>query len=1194
MSGPGAGRQRAVSQAYSNRTGRVGYSYTAPHEVAGTDDPSAPLRIVTHRSDNAGKRGRWDRTEWEAPSDSAGQPDAPATGQASSARSGPPTVEEPAAAPLLSPRIRHASGVGTFHFAPGTPLTVGQDGAGSGERDERSGIAYPAPVQINVTPVSAADPENTPEAGTENASEGGPGWSVSSWRPVGSPGMVRFASLYRDREWRRRSVALEFALAGVVSGVGAITESARDATFRMYERLAARHGEAAAARAFFPHDAVPADPAAALERLRTLPPGPLTLDELMTALTHAAYAGPGLPSELAEVLSRPVGRRARYAPGSAYRAVHDSRGFRRVGGERGPALRLLGAYAALGASRAELLAFRSVLMAWMIPADLQSLHEIFRASHLIGMGDAEERSVTMRDAAGLHNWAAEAAKGAGFRRLGPDDALFDQLTPPHRALYDERMRYDRRSTPSALDVPDDLESMVDSALAGLLPSVTRRSAVLQRWLRHYGPRGRQALDRLAPAHMTALHLYSGPDYRLMKAFLNGERLGSGMGRRMVRLSVWSVTRRAAAVDEADFLPMMLRKQPNLEDLFDEMRAVPDLGASSPQVSRLRTRLNAMADRLYAEMPLHIDMAIEALEILPPVNGDVWWGDRGVPGSLDEPPVDGPVYGRDTITMPFFRSTSLLHGQAHGFMTRSKRAPEGSHPGLVHVPGSTAREISPFVVFLSETEAVYPPGATFDITRRSVIGAPADRQRYEAMVAEEVTAPMGDASDRSIPSVRELGALMDLFHIGRAADTAEEAERPAPVLREIRAEDGRVIGVASFDDADWAVRRNRYARLDRATDYVSWERDAEGRPVATHRALPGGGAAGGTFFFASHGGAEGLALAEEGGGVRRDDGAYTGRLLKWVRGRGFRSVTVVACGPGDVPGSVEEARARAQRFADAAGLPVHLEVGRSAVSGGGQVHLLEDAEKRATGWVTAYPAGWPVPAAASAPAPDTGTPGTTATYPAPAQVNATPVSAADPQSAASDDGPGWSVSSWRPAGSPGRVRFARLYRDREWRRRSVAMEFVFAGYMGQIGAFTEIARDAVFRMYQELAARHGEAAAQRAFFPSAAVPANPAAALERLRTLPPGPLALDELMAALTHASYAGPGLPRELAEALSRPVGRRARYARAVRTVRCTTAVVCAGWAVRVVPRCGCCRPLPRSVRPLPSCSRSAARSSAG
>ncbi|MEK8143026.1 hypothetical protein NKH18_15115 [Streptomyces sp. M10(2022)] len=127
----------------------------------------------------------------------------------------------------------------------------------------------------------------------------------------------------------------------------------------------------------------------------------------MTALTYAAYAGPGLPGELAKTLSHPVGRRSRYVPGSAYRAVHDSRGFRRVGGEDGPALRLLRTYAALGASPAQLLTFRGALIAWTVPADLQSLHEILRASHLLGIGNAQERGAVLRDGAGLHNWVAE-------------------------------------------------------------------------------------------------------------------------------------------------------------------------------------------------------------------------------------------------------------------------------------------------------------------------------------------------------------------------------------------------------------------------------------------------------------------------------------------------------------------------------------------------------------------------------------------------------------------------------------------------------------------------------------------------------------------------------------------------------------------------------------------------------------------
>ncbi|MDW6059163.1 hypothetical protein SAZ11_15445 [Streptomyces sp. FXJ1.4098] len=332
-------------------------------------------------------------------------------------------------------------------------------------------------------------------------------------------------------------------------------------------------------------------------------------------------------------------------------------------------------FAALGASPAQLLAFRGALIGWLIPADVQSLHEILRASHLLGLGNAEERGAVLRDGAGLHNWVADSARSAGFHRFDPHG----HLIPPHRRLYGERMTYSADITPSELDLPGDLVRLTGAALTGNLPSGTRRERALHDWLREYGDAGMQALARLAPAHLTAIHLYSGPDYRLVKAYLNGERLGSGMGRRLLRSSVWSLTRQAVEMDAPAFLPMMLRNHPDLDELFDDMRAESDLDEPGSEVAELRERSDAMADWLYDQLPLHVDMMIEGLEILPPVGRDVWWGDRGVPGPLGGPPVDGPVYGRDTITMPFPRSTSLVRARAHEFMTWSKRPPRVRTP-----------------------------------------------------------------------------------------------------------------------------------------------------------------------------------------------------------------------------------------------------------------------------------------------------------------------------------------------------------------------------------------------------------------------------------------------------------------------------------------------------------------------------------
>ncbi|WP_202541861.1 hypothetical protein [Streptomyces sp. SID3915] len=1112
MSGFTAGGPERT-QAFSDRTGRNAFGYSGPLDVL-EDDPFDPLRITALREK---KLGEWRHTVWKArpaqTSSSGGVTTAPVTGPGAS----------DGAAPLWpTPAARHDSGVGTFHFA----------GPGTGEPGARSGLAHPSAARINATPVTPAGRGNAPEADTAdtpNASDGGPGWAVPSWRPAGSPGAVRFAAMYRDRAWRRLGTALELAYAEHLGRAAGPTESARDAVARTYGELAARHGEDAARRAFFAPDAAPGDPAAELERLLALPPGPLALDALMTALVYASYAGPGLPREVAEALSRPAGNRARYAPGSAYRDVHDSRGMRRVGGEHGPALRLLRAYAALGASPDRLLALRDALVAWAVPADLQSLHEILRASHRLGLGTAEERDLALRDGAGLHTWVADSVRASEAHRTGRD-GTDPRLVPPHRARYAARMTFGRDITGSKLDLPGGLVELVDAALAGTLPSDTDRSRALHAWLNRYGDVGRKALERLDPAHLTAVHLYSGADYRLMKAFLNGERFGAGMGRRLVRLNAWTMTRKMAEVGAADLLPATLRKQEGFSALFDAMWEVDDLQEATPEVARLRRRLDAMADAVYDELSLHVDMTIEALEILPPLNADVWWGDRGMPGALGEPPSDGPVYGRDTITMPFFRSTALARGEALGFMHRSKGVPGDAHRGLVHVARSTAREVNPFAVRPLETEALYPPGASFDVSTRTIVPGDSRTQPYESVEVREVT-PRQDVPGAT-GRTTEPGSPDELFGVPPLASATEGGPRPAPVLRPVHGQDGELIGVASFDDADWAERQEEYGRLDRATGFVSWERDGEGRPVATHQALPGGGTADGTFYFASHGGARGFALVTEDGGVRQDDGSYAGRLLRSASDRGFRSVTVLACGPGDVPRSEAEARARARRIANGSRLPTHLPVGRAAVSDG-LPHLLEDADGQPTEWVTEYPDGWTGP---RVPAPAAG--GRTAfAYPAPGRFNVTggTPDATPERTEAADaaEGATWAVSSWRPAGAPDTPRFTGFYRERAWRQASVDWEDSLAEALSDAPELAETAGLAVRGVYERLAERNGDERAARAFFAPDATPGDPVAELERLLDEPPGPEALDGLMRALVYAAYAGPGLPRPVEEALA-------------------------------------------------------------
>ncbi|MER6691047.1 lonely Cys domain-containing protein, partial [Streptomyces minutiscleroticus] len=968
--GPG----RNLPAAVATRTSRPTWAFTGvlhPDPAPAADGAApVPLHLLAPPDPDTGQHGRWGRAMPPVPTPvMLTEPLADEAGA-------PTLVSSPASASTSTVAPRPAAdATGTFHLGQAAPAhrapatrAVRPFGAPAAPPLQRV-PRYPAPEQINATPVGTdpvtADPSSalasfSLDDATAPAADEAP-WSVPSWRPAGTPGTVRFAAFYQDREWRRRSVQLEFTLAGLMSTHSGITEAARTAASRLYADLTERYGEERAQRAFLDPGIPYENPARALDRLLTLPPGVLALDELMAAYARAAHAGRELPADLAEALARPVGNRAKYAPGSAYRAVHDSRGLRRVGGERNVALRLLQTYAALGASPLELAAFRGALISWLIPADLASLHEILLASHLAGTAPnhARERTSALRDGAGLHLWADASVREARLLSLlPPGDPRAHHLIPPHQALYEARMRYSSRITPQRLSIPGDLLDLVDGALRDPYGLEGDRGQAMFDWLHRNGRPGMRALSELAPAHLTAVFLYSANDYRLMKAYLNGRRLGAGFSRHLVRINTWALMRRAAEANAVSMLPVTLRRLEGAHELYDDMFDVAnELGTRSEKVAELRRRAYAFADRLHDELPLHVDMATEALEVLPPVQQDVWWGDRGMPGPLDRPE-HGPVYGRDFIDVPFVRSTSLDRDQAFGFMARNKPGPADAHRGMVHVRRSTAREVTPFVAYVSEVEAIYPPGQHFRVDSRTVEplrSGPAPG--YEHITVHETASPYA-----SLPPVRLLGAPDDLLRITQPAPSGPWPSLPE--LREIRGEDGALIGVASFDDADWAVREPDYRRLAENNGFVAWERDADGRPVASHHSRPGD--AGTTFHFASHGGATGLALHTEDGGVRHDDGTSTGLALRPLLGPRFRSVTVLACGPAGAVADRTAARARARRLADATGLPVHLPVGRTAVSDG-VPHLLEDAEGRPTEWVTEYPGGR-APSAEAAPSP----------------------------------------------------------------------------------------------------------------------------------------------------------------------------------------------------------------------------------
>ncbi|MYV52429.1 hypothetical protein, partial [Streptomyces sp. SID3212] len=576
---------------------------------------------------------------------------------------------------------------------------------------------------------------------------------IPSWRITGAPDTPRFTGYYGNPYWRGKSLDFEFTLARLLAARPEVTTTVRETVGRAHRFLVERFGEEAATQAFFPPDdprwAAPGGP---LPQLLG-PDATATLPQLMEAYANAVFAhtGPATVSRALPGRIRHAGqplRRLNPAARASWQR-HDALGFRQVAGVNGPALWLLQGTQELGATPAELATFRTALIAWSVLEGVQSLHEVLRASHLVGMGGADERVATRRDAARTHGWARDHL--VDWQRI-PDTpeglAVRDRLRAPHVALYGDGVRFPRQAT-DGLAVPDDLLAMVDVLLSGAVPASPddERMEVAREWLSRYGEEGRAALLKLSPAHITALFIYSMSDYRLMKALLNGERFGQLASRWLVRSVAWTLVTRGVYVVWSpgsgpweSHVPLTLRTQPGFHEVLQGLVDLRDL-EPGPELSRLRRRLDAIADGLHGQLKAHIEMAVEALELLPPVRRTVWWGDRGVPGSLARPAANSPLYNGAVISVPFFRSTSTDSGAAIAFAVGRGSGPSHTHRGVFEIPGSLGKEIAMFSAFAGESEVLYPPGSYFLSQNRTIrtYDEGSTRHTYAYSVVAEATA-----------------------------------------------------------------------------------------------------------------------------------------------------------------------------------------------------------------------------------------------------------------------------------------------------------------------------------------------------------------------------------------------------------------------------------------------------------------------
>ncbi|MFJ4895824.1 hypothetical protein ACIP5U_38440 [Streptomyces sp. NPDC088788] len=563
---------------------------------------------------------------------------------------------------------------------------------------------------MRVLPSSWADEGSSPSALQSRSSTTRTlrPWSVPGWRVTGAPETVHFAQLYIDREWRNLSYQFELDLADALAVDLEAVQAAAHGVRRLHQALAEHHGTQLADSAFFADNEFQqwtGQPNAVSRFLDSEPP----LPEMIKAFLNAAYDNRGpitlhatLPG-LFEALREPQARGHRQ---QKYRFAHDLNGFRYVGGVVGPALWMLQAYQALGASGTELTAFRKALLAWSILTDTHSLHEVLRASHMLEVGVPAERVALSRDGARLHQMTAR------IFGLGP--------TLPHHRAYELKTQF---LSQSGVNVPKDLAQAIQAAQTGeaVDEKLQARVDVTTAWIDRFGDRGRESLRSLTPAHLAALYIYTCRDYKLFHAYVNNGRFGDVVNRRLMRQRVWRYVEQGAE-NRGSKMPELLNRDLDFQHAIVTLRRI-DL--DYVMLRDIRRKVDRLSDKLFAEMAMHVEMVVEALSFLPPVDKAVFWGGE-LPGPLGGTPTDSPILTENVLYSPRFRSTTENIAVADQFVENylDEVGDDGDrHAMRGYVSHSNARSIVPFSAGLDEEEVLYPPGVAMRIVGRNIMPSP---------------------------------------------------------------------------------------------------------------------------------------------------------------------------------------------------------------------------------------------------------------------------------------------------------------------------------------------------------------------------------------------------------------------------------------------------------------------------------------
>ena len=403
-----------------------------------------------------------------------------------------------------------------------------------------------------------------------------------------------------------------------------------------------------------------------------------------------------------------------------YDATHRAAGIPVMAGVSGTTVRMLAAFDWLrvpGVSRTD---FLLAIMAWMLTSQDHSLYEIMRGAEIMKVGPPVS-AMTSADEV-YRSLTAFGITRSQIRDLSTvGDSVAEDLSPwtvfqgidrpgmlPHQAAY-------------ALTALGGLND-TGPYFSGITADVLERCAEIHNDLLAGGPAGqrwfaanpgtREIIGRTFTfSHLLALAAYTGNGHQMINLMAPGTGLPRAVAASLlaaqVRGDVDDDIQRVLAGRESD-LPARLAKDRDTVVLLDKLRAAvqnDDQAEIASTSAQLRDHAAVLGRDLPRQMEAHLDMAVEALQLLPPVNATAYRGDWAAP-LLSR-------YLRKTFTTSGITSTTRSKMMAAEFTERHRV----KTPAVIDMTltGHAGRDISFVSGSPEETEVALLPGATFDVT-----------------------------------------------------------------------------------------------------------------------------------------------------------------------------------------------------------------------------------------------------------------------------------------------------------------------------------------------------------------------------------------------------------------------------------------------------------------------------------------------